>query len=161
MPVGLEFYSLLKFRQILTVSYGEPIGFEDLYDTYRENPQVAMNRLRDKISAGIKKLIIHIESEEDYEALNEIRDIINGKHSRDRKYPKLQRDRELIEKLVATSESDPDLYRDICNRVLKIKNICEQLNIGYFHLDRSKPRVITHLLAMAGLVLLFPLFIYR
>lgn len=160
VPVGLDFSHYWKFRQILTISYGEPIGFDELYDTYRESPQVALNKLRDKISEGIKKVMVHIESENDYEALDELREIVNGKHSRDRKHPKVYRDKELIEKLEEASVSKPEIYRDICNRALKIKNISGRLNIGYFHLDKPKPRVITHLLASAGMVALFPIFVY-
>ncbi|TFH37332.1 MAG: hypothetical protein E4G95_04900, partial [Bacteroidia bacterium] len=148
VPVGLDFTHYWKFRQILTISYGEPIGFEELYDTYRENPQIALNKLRNKISDGIKKVIVHIESEEDYEALDELREIVNGKFSRDTKSPKVFRDKQLIEKLEKSSVSNPDLYRDICNKALKIKNIAGRLNIGYYHLDKRKPTVITHLLAM-------------
>lgn len=160
VPVGLDFSHYWKFRQILTISYGEPISFEELYDTYKESPQIALNKLRDKISAGIKKVIVHIESEEDYEALNEIREIVNGKHSRDRINPKVYRDQELIARLESSAVTNPDLYREICNKVLKIKNISQRLNIGYFHLDKNKPRVITHLAGMAGLIAISPLFIF-
>jgi 1-acyl-sn-glycerol-3-phosphate acyltransferase len=160
IPVGLEFSHYWKFRQILTINYGEPIGFEELYDTYRESPQIALNKLREKISAGIKKVIVHIESEDDYEALNEIRDIVNGKHSRDRGFPKIYRDKELLDRMESASQNKPELYREICSKVLKIKDIASRLNVGYFHLEKSKPRLITHLGVMVGLIGLFPVFLY-
>lgn len=160
IPVGLDFSHYWKFRQVLTVSYGKPIGFEDLYDTYRENPQIALNKLRDKIADGIKKVIIHIESEEDYEVLNEIREIINGKHSGDTTNPKVLRDKELIEKLENASIKQPDLYKSIIDKVQKIMTISKRLNTGYFHLDSPKPRLLVHTMATAGLILLFPLFIF-
>ena len=160
IPVGLDFSHYWKFRQVLTISYGESIGFEDLYDTYRENPQVALNKLRIKIADGIKKVMIHIESEEDYEVLNEIREIINGKHSGDTTNPKVLRDKELLEKLEKASVNQPALYKSIIERVQKIMTISKSLNTGYFHLDQSKPRVTVHMMATAGLILLFPLFIF-
>ena len=160
IPVGLDFSHYWKFRQVLTVSYGEPISFEDLYDTYRENPQIALNRLRDKISDGIKKVMIHIESEEDYEVLNEIREIINGKHSGDRVNPKILRDKELIEKLEKASVEQPALYKSITDKVQKIMTISKRLNTGYFHLDKPKPRLGVHMMATAGLISLFPLFLF-
>ncbi len=47
----------------------------------------------------MKKNMIHIESEDDYEAIDELRSMINGKFSDDIKIPKIFRDRILIEKL--------------------------------------------------------------
>ena len=47
----------------------------------------------------MKKVMIHIESEEDYEAIDELRSMINGKFSDDIKFPKIFRDRILIDKL--------------------------------------------------------------
>lgn len=160
VPVGLDFSHYWKFRQVLTVSYGEPISFEELYDTYRENPQIALNKLRDKISDGLKKVMIHIESEEDYDALNEIREIINGKHSGDRTNPKILRDKELIGKLEKASFEQPATYKGIIEKVRKIITISQSLNIGYFHLDRPKPRLPVHMFATAALIALSPLFLF-
>ncbi len=160
IPVGLEFSNYWKFREILTVVYGRPIDMSDLYELYRESPQIAYNRLRDRISRKIKSLMIHIESEDDYEALNELREIVNGRYAGDKKDPKIFRDKLLIGKLELLAEKDPSMYRDICNRSLKIKNISASLNIGYFHLSGRKPRTIVHFLALLGLTALLPLFIF-
>ena len=51
--------------------------------------------------------MVHIESEEDYEAIDELRSMINGRFSDDIKFPKLFRDRILINKLNQLKTSNP------------------------------------------------------
>ena len=73
IPVGLEYSNYTRFRQVLTVVYGKPIEVSEYFDHYRENPERALNELRSRLSDEIKKVMIHIESEEDYEAIDELR----------------------------------------------------------------------------------------
>jgi 1-acyl-sn-glycerol-3-phosphate acyltransferase len=79
IPVGLEFSNYTRYRQVLTVVYGKPIEVSEYYDLYKESPEIALNELRSRISGEIKRLMVHIGSEEDYEAIDELRIMINGK----------------------------------------------------------------------------------
>jgi 1-acyl-sn-glycerol-3-phosphate acyltransferase len=160
VPVAVEYSHYYKFRQVVTVIYGKPIGFKELHDLYREKPQVALNELRDKIAEQMKAIMIHIESEEDYEAIDELREIINGKYCSDTNEPKVHRDQDLIKKMEETEKKDPDLFRSICDRSLKIKNIAENLRLGYYHLDKTKPTYLTHVIATIGLIALAPIALY-
>ena len=160
VPVGIEYSNYFKFRQVVTVIYGKLFGFRELHDEYRKKPQRALTMLKEKISDRMKELIIHIESEDDYEAIDELREIINGKYCTDKLNPKVFRDMDLIERVEETQKSNPGLYRDICNRSLKIKNIAKSLDIGYFHLDRPKPTLAGHFLAILGLILLAPIALF-
>lgn len=160
VPVAVEYSHYYKFRQIVTVVYGRPFGFNDLHELYREKPQVALNKLLEKITFKMKELMIHIESEENYEAVDELREIINGKYARETKNPKVYRDKELIRKIEQTENNDPQLYKSICNKSLKIKNIANSLNIGYYHLDKPKPKLIAHAMATTGLIILAPVALY-
>ena len=47
----------------------------------------------------MKSNMVHIDSEEDYEAIDELRSMINGRFSDDIRFPKLFRDRILINKM--------------------------------------------------------------
>ena len=70
IPVGIEFSNYFRVRQVLTVVYGKPIEISQYYDSYKKNPQRAMNELRDLLSFEMEKNMVHIESEEDYEAID-------------------------------------------------------------------------------------------
>ena len=89
IPVGVEYSNYTRFRQVLTVVYGKPIEVSEFHQLYKESPERALNELRNKISAEMKKVMVHIESEDDYEAIDELRSIINGRYSDDIKFPKL------------------------------------------------------------------------
>jgi 1-acyl-sn-glycerol-3-phosphate acyltransferase len=159
VPVGLDYSDYHRFRSVLTVIYGNPINVNEFRKSYEENPQVAYNSFRERLSTELKKYIVHIESEKDYEALDELREIVNGKYCKERKNPKVNRDKRLIQQMESVKEIEPSRYRNICNRTLKIKQLAKKLNIGYYHLNRKKPRLVFHFLAIAGLIGLFPVFL--
>ena len=127
IPVGLEFSNYSRFRQVLTVVYGKPIEVSEFYDLYKESPERALNELRSKLSQEMKNNMIHIESEEDYEAIDELRSMINGRFSDDIRFPKFFRDRILINKLNLLKSSDPSLYERICSLSLQVKKRATKL----------------------------------
>ena len=159
IPVGLDFSDYHRFRSVLTVIYGKPINVTEYRELYEKNPHLAYNKLRDRLSDELKKYMVHIGSEEDYEALDELREIVNGKYSTSTSYPKVKRDKKLIGQMELLKEKNPSFYEKICRRTLLIRNLTDRLNVGYYHLNRKKPRIILHFLAIGGLVALLPFFI--
>jgi 1-acyl-sn-glycerol-3-phosphate acyltransferase len=138
VPVGLEFSHYSRIRQVLTVVYGKPIELKDFYDSYSKNQQRAMNELKEKLSQEMQKIMVIIESDEDYEAIDELRSIVNGKYSDDISTPKLFRDRILINKLNGLKTSSEALYKRICQLSLEIKEKAGSLAIDYSLLEKKK-----------------------
>jgi 1-acyl-sn-glycerol-3-phosphate acyltransferase len=160
IPVCLEFSNYSRFRQVLTVAYGKPIEVSDYYESYKVNPERALNELRSRLSDEMKGIMIHIESEEDYEAIDELRSMINGRFSDDIRIPKLIRDRILVNKMNQLRSSDPELYRRICSLSLKVKEKAKELNTSYRLLEKKKHPLGWLIAGMIGIVITFPLFIY-
>jgi len=160
IPVGIEFSNYSRFRQVLTVVYGKPIEVSEYHQLYRENPEIALNELRTRLSVEIKNLMVHIEPEDDYEAIDELRSIINGKFSDDIRSPKLFRDRVLIEKLNRLKISDPGAYSTICTLSLRIKKIAKDLKVSYQALDKKKHPLGWLIAGMAGLMVTFPVWLF-
>jgi len=160
IPVGLEYSSYNRFRQVLTVVYGKPVEVSEFHDMYRKNPEIALNELRNRLSSEIKKLIVHIQSDEDYEAIDELRNLINGRYSDDIKFPKLYRDRELIDKLNAICSKDLTMYKKICSMTLEVKKKAKELNTEYRLLAKKKHPLGWLIAGIAGIVATFPIFIY-
>jgi 1-acyl-sn-glycerol-3-phosphate acyltransferase len=160
IPVGIEFTNYSRVRQVLTVVYGKPVEISQFYDSYRKNPQRAMNELRSLLSAEMEKNMVHIESEEDYEAIDELRSLINGKYSDDIRMPKLFRDRILINKLNRLKSSSADTYQKICELTLKIKEKAKLLKTDYRLLEKKKHPFYAMLSGVLGLIIGFPLFIF-
>jgi 1-acyl-sn-glycerol-3-phosphate acyltransferase len=160
IPVGIEFSNYSRYRQVLTVVYGKPVEVNEFFGLYRESPERALNELRVKLSTEMKRNMVHIESEEDYEAIDELRAMINGRFSDDIKFPKLFRDRILINKLNLLKDSAPDSYKRICTLTLAIKKKAKELNIDYRVLEKKKHPIGWLIAGMLGIIISFPLFIY-
>ncbi len=160
IPVGLEFSHYTRYRQVLTVIYGKPIEVADYHELYRKSPEIALNELRSKLSSELKKIIVHIDSEEDYEAIDELRSIINGRFSDNIKFPKLFRDKILIEKMNRLKLTDLPLYRKICSLSLEVKKKSKELKTSYRLLSRKKHPLGWLLAGSVGLIATFPLFLY-
>jgi 1-acyl-sn-glycerol-3-phosphate acyltransferase len=160
IPVGIEFSNYSRFRQVLTVVYGKPIEVSEFFDLYKARPERALNELRSKLSEKMKAIMLHIESEEDYEAIDELRSMINGRFSDDIRFPKLFRDRIMVNKMNLLKESDPPLYSRICSLSLDVKKKAKELNTDYRLLEKKEHPLGWLIAGMAGIVLTFPLFIY-
>lgn len=160
IPVGLEFSNYTRYRQVLTVVFGKPFEVSDYFNTYRENPDKALNDLKLRLSVEMKKVMIHIESLEDYEAIDELRGIINGRYSDDIRHPKIFRDRKLIDKLNLLRASDQEKYDRICTLSCRVKKKSQELDLTYRLLEKKKHPIGWLILGMIGIILTFPLYVF-
>lgn len=160
IPVGIEFSNYTRFRQVLTVIYGKPIEVSEYHQLYREAPEKALNELRNRISTEIKKVIVHIESEDDYEAIDELRSIINGRYSDSIRNPKIYRDISLVEKMNRVRSSDPKTYDKICSISLQVKKKARNLNVSYRLLEKKKHPLGWLIAGLIGLFLTFPVWLF-
>jgi 1-acyl-sn-glycerol-3-phosphate acyltransferase len=160
IPVGIEYSNYGRLRQVLTVVYGKPIEVSEYHQLYIDSPEKALNVLRDRLSTEIKKVMVHIESEDDYEAIDELRSIINGRYSDSIKFPKLFRDRNLIDKMNRLKVYDPQTYNKICSLSLQIKKKAKDLNIKYRLLKKKKHPLGWLIPGMTGLFLTFPVWLF-
>ena len=160
IPVGIEFSNYSRFRQVLTVVYGKPIEVSEYHKIYTESPEKALNELRARLASEMKRIMVHIESEKDYEAIDELRSIINDRYSDDIKTPKLFRDRILIDRLNRLKISGNDLYNKICSLSLEVRNGARALNISYRLLEKKKHPLGWLLAGMAGIAGTFPVFLF-
>jgi 1-acyl-sn-glycerol-3-phosphate acyltransferase len=159
IPVGIEYSHYTRFRQVLTVVYGKPIEVSEYYELYKESPERALNELRSRLSEEMKSNMIHIP-EENYEALDELRSMINGRYGDDIRFPKFFRDRILIDKLNQLKGTNKAVFDRICDLSLQIKNKTGELKIDYRLLEKKKHPLGWLIAGMLGIVLTFPLFIY-
>jgi 1-acyl-sn-glycerol-3-phosphate acyltransferase len=160
IPVGLEYSNYTRYRQVLTVAYGKPIEVSEFYELYKESPERALNELRSKLSAEMKNNMVHIDSEEDYEAIDELRTMINAKYSDDIKNPKIFRDRLLISKMNLLKTSDQSVYKRICELSLSVKQKAKEFRTDYRLLEKKKHPLGWLIAGMLGIIISFPLFIY-
>jgi 1-acyl-sn-glycerol-3-phosphate acyltransferase len=159
IPVAIEFSNYSRFRQVLTVAYGKTIEVSEYFDLYKVSPERALNELRSRLSNEMKGIMIHIE-EEDYEAVDELRSMINGRYSDDIRFPKLLRDKILVSKMNLLKTTNPSLHTKICSLSLNIKKKSKDLRTDYRLLEKRKHPLGWLIAGMLGIVLTLPLFIY-
>ena len=160
IPVGIEYSHYTRLRQVLTVVYGRPIEVSEFHQIYTESPEKALNELRSRLSEEIKRLMVHIESKEDYEAIDELRSIVNEPYSDDVKPPKLFRDRLLIQRLNKLREKDPESFRRICELSLDIKKEAGDLYVSYRLLRKKKHPLGWLIAGVAALIAAFPVWLF-
>ncbi len=160
IPVGLEFSHYSRYRQVVTVVYGRPIEVSVFNELYKGSPEIALNELRSKLSSEMKRIMVHIDSEEDYEAIDELRSIVNGRYSDKVQFPKLFRDRILIERLNQLKINDLELYKWICSLSLQVKEKAKTLNTDYRLLAKKKHPLVWLIAGFAVLIAGLPLFLY-
>ncbi|HQB76923.1 MAG TPA: 1-acyl-sn-glycerol-3-phosphate acyltransferase, partial [Tenuifilaceae bacterium] len=68
VPVGLEYTHYYKFGSPMLIRFGEPICVSQYYNRYKENPAVANNELMEELASKMKEQMLHIGSEEHYQA---------------------------------------------------------------------------------------------
>ncbi len=160
IPVGLEYSHYQRYRQVLTVVFGKPIPISEFRDSYKEKPETALVQLRDRLSSEMKKIMVHIESEEDYDTINELRSLINDPYSDNLRFPKLFRDKVLIEKLKRTQKNDPALYSEIIDLTSRVKENSKILNTDYRLLRKKNHSLFRLILGIILMIATFPLFLF-
>jgi len=159
IPVGIEYSHYTRYRQVLTIAYGKPLEVSEYHEIYKESPERALNQLRARLSDEMKSNMIHIP-EDDYEAIDELRGMINGRFGDDIRFPKMFRDRLLIDKLNELKTSNNTVYEEICNLTLKIKKTTRELNMDYRLLEKKKHPLGWLIVGMVGIIATLPLFVY-
>ncbi|MFO7370537.1 MAG: 1-acyl-sn-glycerol-3-phosphate acyltransferase [Bacteroidales bacterium] len=77
IPVGIDYGHYQHFRSTLFVNVGEPIEVSSFNDTYRENPVLAINQLKESFATALSRQMIDIQTEEFYDLYMHLREIFN------------------------------------------------------------------------------------
>ena len=71
IPIGIQYESYFFPKGRALISFGKPIKVADFQDIYVRDQNKANEQLLNSISDGLKSLVIHIESKEDYDRVLE------------------------------------------------------------------------------------------
>ncbi len=69
VPVGLQYENHLHSGSDLLVSYGQAVEVIDYQKEYKSNPAKAMHALMEELAKRMQSIIVHIESQEKYDAI--------------------------------------------------------------------------------------------
>ena len=166
VPTGLDFQHYVKQNQSLFINYGKPIEVSEYWDQYVENPARAINALKARLAEEMKPLMIHIDTDEYYDAYMGLRTIFN---KRMREIMKID-GAKLKDKFVADKEMIRRLDKKLDTNEEAMTQISEKINIYNKGVDTLKVRdwvvrdkgygFMRTLWRYLTLLITFPVFLY-
>ena len=135
VPVGVEYSDFQKMYQTVTQTYGEPIPLRKYYPAYQQHPKLTLNAIRDDVSRALQKLIIHIPTEEHYEAVEGLRQIarpwlyeyLNVDQSDP--HQRMAAEQQMINAQTAFEAADPERMRQLSKLILSYQQVLDKNNI--------------------------------
>lgn len=166
VPVGLDYGHYTKFFQDLLVVIGQPIEVSDFIEEYQTNAPRGINALKKRLEEELKKVMIHIESEDYYNIYQDLRTYYN-KQMRKKAgivgkthYDRFRADKIMIEALDETLKNDPEVIEDLSKLVRSYSNGLNSLNLRNWIFERSGFTTRKLIYKRIGLALSFPVFLY-
>lgn len=134
IPVGIDLGDFIKPGRHLIINTGSPIDVSEYAELYHENPPVAINQLRERLSSELKKLTLDITSGAYYdcfESVMEIADIpFTGAMQRKNNTVNRFFARKRIEKILSDLEqTEPDTVQKLDNLCKTYKEKLQKVNL--------------------------------
>lgn len=165
VPVGLEYSNYVRFHSKFLIRVGEPFEIKKYLGLYHQNKALAYNALIEELEQGIKKEIINIEDETNYTSYLALTDLFSERFIKQRKLPKTQNQKFLIEKKIVDSldglkQSDNQAFASIMQHAEEYNGLLQQNGICSKAAPLSGKKLLW--LPIQGLILLLtlPLFLY-
>jgi len=165
LPVGFDVGHYIKQNQTLLIQYGKPIELSEYWDQYEENNARGINAMKARLREEMLPLMINIESDEFYETIMELKPIFNPKMRETmgitgkKLIDKFAADKELIARIDAQIEKDPEPMRELAAKVNKyVSGVKEQGIRDWVVRDRGYGMIRT-IWRYLSLILTFPVFL--
>jgi len=165
VPVTLDYQHYSKFHSGLYISFGEAIPVSKFYDTYQENPPKGMNMLREDLAESLKSDIVHIESEANYDTIDQLARFYAPERChklREKvKQPCLfHQEKRVVQKLTELEQENPEELRQFSRLNKKYRQLKADLNFRDWQFRQDKFSVFSQVLQSILLLLLFPVAAY-
>ncbi len=123
VPLGIDYSDRVRFGEEVVAYYGPHLHVIDYMPLYKENPAVAINRLRDDLKEALHKQMVDLATEEHYEAFKTAlyatdRELAREKHGRVDPASRFLVRCQTAESLVAFKASSPD-------RAAQLAELCD------------------------------------
>jgi 1-acyl-sn-glycerol-3-phosphate acyltransferase len=166
IPVGIYYSRYNKMMSTLHVRYGEPIAVKNYQAEYIENPQKAMNSLRDKIEESLRPLMIDIRNMELYDTYESIRTLYTknlirkfqlGKLSQRNKF---KADKITIKALETYEKDNPDKMIEIKAKVEEYEKLKKEYNLSNQSIEKPRISIFRAIFNSFLILLTLPVFLY-
>jgi 1-acyl-sn-glycerol-3-phosphate acyltransferase len=166
VPVGIDWSHYSNFRSSFLLNFGKPIEVSEYFEKFQENPAVATNELRDKLSDELSKVMIDIQSEEYYETFQSLRSIYNSDMIRHlglkgkNLMVSFTADKEMIQRLSDYEKSgNQTILTNLKDKVQEYDKSVKQLGYRDWVLRKRGDSIFGIVLKTIAAIIFFPIFL--
>lgn len=166
VPVGLEFDNYTSFRSSLFVNFGKPFDFKHIFDEYKENQTVAMNRAKDFLADNLRLYMIDIRNEENHSTFIDLWSLAGEKlenlfkSAKSKLYRHFHGGKVLSEAINKFQNDNASFLESLSVKVKRLSEILRENNLKIACLAKSPESRIGLGFKFLGLVLLSPVWLY-
>ena len=166
VPVGIDYSAYSNFRGNMFIQYGEAIEVNEYYTEFLENQPRAINSLRERLSAEMRKYMIDIQSEDHYDTIMLLRQVYNrrmrermGIRKRDL-YHRLLADQHMIREMARVEEELPDRMTSLSEMAGEYSAGLKSFRMRDWVFRKHRHSFLLLTLADLGMLVSFPVFLY-
>ena len=140
VPVGCEYGDYFRYRSTALISFGEPIDVTAYIEAHPERiEQELLVDIKNMTAEGIKKLIVYIPDDEDYEAKWELTKLASGDIPECRLQQRLEANRATVEKLGALREKAPEKARTLFEKAVAFAENRHRARVSLHTVHQRRP----------------------
>ena len=162
VPVGIDYSHYYKTQHELVVKFGKPIRMADYKASFTQNQGKALNTLRNNLTKAIKPLMVHIETQKHYEAVDTIRNLMGTRLcEKNCKRPQvIEKQQEIIKALAGVEEQKPEKMDQISAIALVYNKHMRELKLREWLFSKKKHSKLVITLQLLLALVLLPLHLY-
>jgi len=166
VPIGTYYSAPQKIGTDVLIQYGKPIPISNYKELYETNKAKAIKQLTRDLAEGLKPLMIHIESEEYYEAIELLRKLARKKTQATHSFEgdillrNFKSDKYIVAECERMIQKDEATFKEIATDILRYKKGIDQYNLTDDLFEKNQHTIGAILLKIIGLIIALPIYIY-
>lgn len=135
LPTGIDFDEYERPYSNLVVNIGKPIPVQPFMETFENNEPVALNQMREALTKALRPLMHDIRSDEHYEEILTLCNIMNpffrkGRHLRSNAWNRFCMRQQIAQTLDAREGASYSGFDTLVEKTRRYKALCRSLHIG-------------------------------
>lgn len=137
VPTGIDFDEYERPYSNLVVNIGKPIPVQPFMEHYRDNEPLALNQMRDALADNLRPLMHDIRSDEHYDGIMTLCDVLNKEMRRRSGLRNNAWNRFRVRQSIAQRMETASLNTEMQDKFLNLMSVCESLRVQCrrLHLD--------------------------
>lgn len=166
VPVGIDYDNFTSYRSSLVMTFGDPVPVSQFVDGYKQNPPIALNKIKNKLSENLAPVLINIKSEEYYDLYNNLRflfrDITGKEMGLDSNLDsnRVKIDQATVKKIEIFERNNINEFKSFNEKVTMFYNLKEKLGLTDIIIKSKGKNCGLILFQLIGLLGFLPVFIY-